>query len=1116
MQMRTWFRMIRDRVASADRGRPAPLLLLGALALGTPLTAGAQDPATVIGTVRTAAGVPIAAVSVSISDLGLGAITRDDGRYSFVVPAARAQGQTVQLTARIIGYKLQTAGITLRPGTVTQDFTLEANPLRLGELVITGAGTTSQVEKLGNVRNTITADEITRSHEVNLVQALAAKAPNVHVQQSSGEPGASSLIKIRGNRTLSGTGEPLFVVDGMPVANFSYSTSNFNPIDELGSGEISGTAQSNRAIDINPDDIESVEILKGAAAGAIYGARAGQGVILITTKRGRPGPTQYSFRSSYSWDQVSTNFPLQRRYGVGSLGVTPASCNPLLAACVRTWGAELPAGTTTYDHATNAFDVGHVSDNSLSVSGGTDRTTFFFSISYLKNEGVFRGPNNEFNRSTLRLNASHRLTDGFNLGANIAYADTRGEFIHRGNNANGLALGLLRTPPDFNNEPYLDPATGLQRSYRNPTRTAADAREDSGFDNPFWALFENENTAKVGRMLGNVTAEYTANNWLRFNYTIGADYSNDERLEGMPIGSAGEGSSGRITEGNIVNFQLDHNLAATANYSINDDMAGTVTLGQNLNLRNTRQISVVGRNMVAPQPFKLTNTVTRDLPLDTEENIHGESYFGQVTLDLYDQLYLAAALRNDGSSTFDKDHRRSWFPKASAAWTFTNYFDAVPQLTFGKLRASYGEAGQEPDAYLTSPTFDGTTPIAGIVQGTGFSPSQAGFGGLVTALTKAADELKEERTKEFEAGFDIGFLGELGDISFTWYRSTTEDVILLTPLAPSTGYYRQAQNSAEFSNRGIELSLNLRPIRRADLQWDLGFQYGHNRSKVEQLDAAEFILLDGINTITPYAVAMEGQPVGVFFDYGLARCGLSPGGMDEVIPGVALDDVCQGAPRGALYIAANGFPVGDDNQRIIGDPNPDWMGSIRTGLTYRGVQLSGLLDIRKGGDINNGTKGALRSYGTHKETEERASCPTITTCTGNEKVFGETILPGATVGPGAGTSVPIGQNWYATGPLAIGNCLFSGYSEECMEDGSYVKLREISVGYMFDMPWVEQTLGFSSVELRLSGRNLKTWTDYTGFDPETELGQTLQRTRGMDYFNMPQARSFILTVGLNR
>src|SRR5438093_5493578 len=455
-----------------------------------------------------------------------------------------------------------------------QDFNLAPNPLQLGEVVVTGAGTTSTTEKLGSVRNNVPADQIVKSNEQNVVEALAAKAPNVFVSAQSGDPGASSFTQIRGIRTIVGNNQPLIVVDGVPIDNSAKSTSDFNPHDGGYSGE--GTVVTNRAMDLNPNDIESVEILKGAAAGAIYGARAGQGVIMVTTKSGHAGPTRFSLKSSVSFDDINHRYPLQTSFGEGRSGAAPdttlgGDCDDPASGSIfsRSWGPALAAGSPVFAHDNELYTTGHVVENDLTISGGNDRTTFYLSGEQYYNNGIIIGSNDQYTRNTVRFRGSHRLADNLKVGANLSYADTRGSFIQRGNNVNGIQLSVLRTPPNIDNLPYLDPVYGLHRSYRFRHPGAGDLVGDRGFDNPYFIINEQQNRSKVGRVFGNINAEYTAADWLRVNYTLGADYSNDERLEGCPISSSDVCFAGRVIEGKLVNYQIDHNLTATANYHLN-------------------------------------------------------------------------------------------------------------------------------------------------------------------------------------------------------------------------------------------------------------------------------------------------------------------------------------------------------------------------------------------------------------------------------------------------------------------------------------------------------------------------------------------------------------------
>ncbi|MEP7227371.1 MAG: TonB-dependent receptor plug domain-containing protein, partial [Gemmatimonadales bacterium] len=404
-------------------------LIVAVVAL-LPGQTAAQQPATLTGRVTAESGQPLGSAGVIIEQLSAGAVTRPDGSYTIIVPGARVPSGPVTVTARLVGYKARSAQVNLSSGPAVQDFTLPDNPLQLGELVVTGAGTVSEVEKLGTGRSSVDSLSIVRSGESNIVAALAAKAPNVSVVSSSGDPGASAHIQIRGQTTISaGSGisgadaQPLFIIDGVPIDNnISYNNPNFASVN-------SSAAPSNRAIDINPNDIENVEVLKGAASGAIYGSRAGQGVVIITTKRGRPGPTKYSLRSSASIDRVGRLPELQTKYGLGAGGVTPACVAGAAPNCAvgfpdaGSWGPAVPAGTPTFSHAGEMFQTGHTFDNALTISGGNDRTTFFLSGGANTQRGIITGNNDKFDRISVRFNGSHRVFDNLKVGANIAYVD---------------------------------------------------------------------------------------------------------------------------------------------------------------------------------------------------------------------------------------------------------------------------------------------------------------------------------------------------------------------------------------------------------------------------------------------------------------------------------------------------------------------------------------------------------------------------------------------------------------------------------------------------------------------------------------------------------------------
>ncbi|MEO8089049.1 MAG: SusC/RagA family TonB-linked outer membrane protein [Gemmatimonadales bacterium] len=1089
------------------------LLLLAAALLPQRAEAQQQQPATLSGRVVSESGLPLGSAAVVIEQLSAGAVTRADGAYTIVVPGARVPSAPVTVTARLVGYKARSAQVDLSSGSAVQDFSLSDNPLQLGELVVTGAGTVSEVEKLGTGRSSVDAQTILRSNESNLVNALAAKAPNVGVTSSSGDPGASSFIQIRGLTTITAQdGQPLFVVDGVPVDN---SISYNNPA----SGSLnSSAAPSNRAIDLNPEDIENVEILKGAASGAIYGSRAGQGVILITTKHGRPGPTKYSLRNSVSIDKHGRLPDFQTKYGLGTGGTTPA-CVPGAAVNCRvgfaqagSWGPDLTGtGTPTFDHSAEMFQTGYTTDNNLTISGGSDRTTFFLSGGYNYDRGIVVGPNSRYQRISVRFNGSHRVFDNLKVGANVAYVAGDGGFVVSRNSTDGLLLGAWRTPIDYDNRQYLDPNNGQQRTYRFPNPGPGAEKLGRSYDNPLFVAFEAPATSQVGRTFGGINAEYTAVRWLRFNYTLGLDYANDERTQGYPWQNSnttitGVNGVGGVNAGYIKTSQIDHNLTATADYKLSPSWSGSVTVGQNLNSQSYQTRQIQGTDLIAPQPFNLANTAQQLPPYDFRTTVRLESYFGQVSADLFNQLFLAAAIRNDGASSFGTANRRNWFPKGSAAWTFYRGQEGEKRLlTFGKLRAAYGQSGTQPAPYLLQSVL-----ISGAIADGGWGPAgstqQNGVGGLITRYNVPTTELGPERVKEFETGFDLGLFRDKADFGFTYYRQNSTDVILNIPVAGSTGYTEKPANAASLRNIGVEMALNVRPITTRDFSWDVGLQWAQNRSRVTDLAGVQFApfpFSGGTNGLGVQGVAVPGQPLGVYYGSDYVRCGRG-----LVVNNTDLDNTageCQGAPSGSLYIDATGYPQLDAaGTYVLADPNPRWTGSLRTSVRVRKLSLGGLLDIRHGGKAYNGTRGALNHFGRTLESQ--------TFRDGGNYVFGQNYFQGQQVaGPGAGTPVSLGEAWF-TGPGGIFNGPVSGFIEE----GGFVKLREVSIGYTFDQLWVSRVLGFGSIDLRVAGRNLVTWTKYTGVDPETSLLGAASAVRGIDYFNNPQGRSFVFSVTLNR
>ena len=1010
-------------------------------------------------------GHPLVGANVMILDFKVGAAADKDGNYSFTIPqrfmTAHA-GHEEEIVCQFMGFHSKTKKITLSPGTITTRFALAIDVLELDALIVTGLGGTQVKEKLGVSIDKVESRAIVESDQSNVVAALRAKSPNVEVTQNTGDPGGSAYIKIRGASTIKMNTQPLFVVDGIPINN-STRVTNLT---------YAGPNAPNRASDLNVEDIASIEILKGATASAIYGSRAANGVILITTKSGRPGKVKIEYKTSYSWDKVNKMPPLQRKYGQGLNGIA-------IDNSYFSWGPKLDSSTPTYDHAWEIFETGHNFDNYISMSGGIDRTTFFISAGRLVQDGVLKG-HSDYDKTTFRIKATQLISEKWKMTGSASYINTEANYVPMGEGYGSLSLlhNALVTPPDFNNQPYLDPASGLHRTYQyqNPTELRSTLR---GNDNPFFVMNEGVNNSDAGRLIANLNVEFTPLDWLTISNILGSDFTSDDRLDVTPVGSTyPDGNMIRI---NFLEHEIENNLVATAQLDrwltqVNKNITGTFMGGYNINRREFSVLKSNGSVLSVPDWWQLDNCLT--VTVDEYESLrHIESYFGHLTLDLYDQLYLTGAIRNDGSSTFGVSKRRHWYPKGSTAWEFTK-FTKIPHLNFGKLRFAYGVAGTEPEPYATSSGFE----KGSLNEWSGsLSSTYMGYDGYFVSRTRGQENIMPERTEEFEIGTELSFLNSRIGLEYNYYQSETKDIIFQLPLALSTGYQFQLQNAAAIKNKGHELSINIQAVRTKKITWGIDLLWATNDNIVTDLGGAERLHLSGWSMQS----AVEGEPVGVFWytDYYRFGRGSKVGGVD-------IDNAYTSWKTGDLYIAEDGYPMKDSQHHKIGDPNPNWTGSIYTDITLFGnLRLSGLIDIKHGGDMYNGDKNALTYAGVHKDTEV-------------DRYVANKVFEGA--GPGAGKKVVLngpyrwqGGGWFF--PLS-----------DWVEPAGFVKLREISIAYTFDHDFIKK-LGLSHIDVRFSGRNLKTWTDYPGIDPDVNHWGN-SNIRGTNYRDNPQTKSYVLTL----
>ena len=1054
---------------------------------------------------------PLPGATVLVKGTTKGTQTTFEGTYSIEVP----EGST-QLEFRSIGFKTQTIDIA---GQSKIDLIMETDDKVLSEVVVTALGFKEERDKMGASTSKVSTDMLTRSGETGVITGLSGKAAGVTIQRSSGDPGAGAYIQIRGQSTLTGSLQPLIIVDGIPVSNSSIGTS---------SNQTDGVMQQSRMNDINPDDIESIQILKGPSAAALWGTRAANGVLMITTKKGKANDKiNISFRTSYSVDMVNRKHQLQTKFGQGAYGAyNPNGANSWGdKISSRAGGADVfktsgqyflaESGRKYYGISNkNSQDVftdsnwdqvyqnGGFWDNSVSLSGGDAKNTFMLSLSDLNQKGIIKN-NSDYHRTTVRFNNSRTFNKYISINTTASYMRTGSNRIQMGSNTAGLMLGLMRTPPDFDNTDYKGTTFAEEGAVKNLNTHRSYRRYLGGrfpggvfdgspvYNNPSWTINEQRNNSLVNRIMGSMEIIGNPTDWLSLIGRVGIDNYNDKRTTFFPVNSAGITVNGAYNEQNIQEMQTNADFIARATKDITPDLSLTGIVGFNFNNRYYQYLVGDNKAFILPQgPDNFNNGTAANVSSSNyRQTIRTAAAYASLNVGYKEQLYLDLTGRSEAASTFGpKSNRQFFYPSTSIAWQFSQ-IEALKNselFSFGKVRASWGVVGVQPDPYNINTIF---VPA---VYSESWGPylDASYYGGSFNRNSRLGNPyLKPERKTEIEFGTDLRFFDNKLSLGVTYFTNQTTDVLLPVALAPSTGYSTQFANAASIENKGLEVEMNYNIFRNED--WRISFMgnWTRYRNKVLSLNGANSLLLTGFTGTSSRAV--EGQPLGVLWGGRWER--------DE---------------NGKMVLDADGFPVASATEGIIGNPNPDWRGGFGGEVAYKNLVLTFLFERQQGGQMWNGTYGILQHFGVSQDSDMESVSSTdllskyVNPSTGQittVKIPAGQTFRGRIQDFGAGP-VALTEGWYTTtgggfGPVA----------EQFVFDASWTRLREVTLAYTLNSEAFRNKTKLQAVDFSISGRNLFLWTDWKGIDPETNLtGAT--NGRGLEYFNNPNTRSYLFTL----
>ncbi|MBN8859670.1 MAG: SusC/RagA family TonB-linked outer membrane protein [Sphingobacteriales bacterium] len=1006
------------------------------------------------GVVKDAADQPLEGVTILEKGTKNGTISNLNGTYSLAVKP------NAILVFSFSGFKEKE--VKAGKGSLV-NVSLEADDKQLSEVVVTALGIQRNKKSLAYSTQTVEGSKLAEVREVNVANSLKGKVAGVHVNPSGGGPSGSSYVVIRGSSSLTGTNQPLYVVDGVPIDNQTLGRpSIFGGQRDFGDG----------VGNINPDDIENVTVLKGPAAAALYGSRGAKGVILITTKKGKSGRLNVDINSNVTFEKVNVTPTFQSIYGGGYDDNYTSFDNAVIDGqnvsqwpswLQDNWGGKydgrlisiaawpelglIPYVARGDDNFKKFYRTGSTATNTAGVSGGSENATFRLSLSDMRNTGIV--PNNSMNRQTVNMLASFRVSPKLSVEAKVNYV--RQHTVNppeTGGGGTSATVALNRMPL------FLD--LDWLKDYKREDGSAINYKSGTP-RNPYWIMNEMLADGRRDRVIGYVLARYKFTDWLTLQARSGTDFYNDTRFSRIGVGTPGivDGSVNN-TEYNIKEENSDVLLTASGNLSKN--FTGSFSVGANHLNRRTNSLSTDGTGFNIPGLYNIGNAkriTSSSYP--TQKQINSAYFDGQLGYKNY--LFLNITGRNDWSSTLGIHNYSFFYPSTNLSFVFTDALNLNSSvLSYGKLRASYAQAGADADVYRTK---------------SGYVLSSSSFNGQPYAYVSdeiPLADLKNELTRSYEFGTELRFFKNRLGLDFTYYNASTINQILPVQISVATGFVTRVINAGEIRNKGVELFVNAAPVVTKDFRWDLTLNFSKNKSKVVSL-------ADGIETLT-----LLDTYNGAVIE---ARVGESYGNI------VGLPFLRN--ENGDRVLTEQGAWQRGNEPVVFGNVQPDWLGGITNTFNYKGIQLSVLVDVRQGGQVYSMSKYNQMAGGTGKFTENR------------DNLIADGVIQQPDGKYVKSDKVLLAQDYYALqGP-------WTDIGETCVIDADYVALREASISYNLGQASLLKKSILKSAKISVVARNLfylyrdpqfKTM----GISPETAFNTTTA-AQGVEMLSVPTTRS---------